>query len=144
MGVSLKRATIVGRNAQGPVEEMGPRYMTDDGPSRQVACTLTDAQEAQRSEAVQQTLAAHYRSANERPDGYTVRFNGTDAVLPAVASFVASELHCCSFADYAIDVSPPYEETHLTITGPAGTKDVFAELLTRLETHPSPDASGSV
>ncbi len=107
--------------------------MSEEDATPPVACTLTDEQEAERSDAVRATLGSRYVGAVERDDGYTVRFAGADDALLAAAGFVASELQCCAFADYRIDVSPPYEETRLTITGPAGTKAVFAGLVDRLE-----------
>ncbi len=47
--------------------------------------------------------------------------------LLTVAQFTASELQCCAFADYEITVSPPYEETVLTITGPDETRQMFRD-----------------
>jgi hypothetical protein len=108
--------------------------MSEDTETPPVACQLTDEQEAERSEAVRRTIIVHYLGAEERANGYTIRFKGTDDTLPAVASFTASELQCCSFANYTISVSPPYEETRLTITGPEGTKGLFGDLVDRLET----------
>lgn len=107
--------------------------MNDDNAILPITCTLTDEQEAKRSEAVRQTLISHYAGAEERDDRYIFHFNGTDDALMAVARFVKSELLCCSFADYHIDVSTPYEETRLTISGPEGTKEMFTKLVNRLE-----------
>lgn len=108
--------------------------MSEDIETTPVACQLTDEQEAERSEAVRRTLVVHYLGAEERTNGYTIRFKGTDDALLAVASFTASELQCCAFANYTITVSPPYDETRLTITGPEGTKGLFEDLVHRLET----------
>lgn len=107
--------------------------MVDDDELPPVACTLTEEELADRPEAVQQILVSHYLGAEERDDGYTFRFQGAGGSVLAVASFVANELQCCSFANYTIDVSPPYEETQLTITGPEGTKVLFADLVNRLQ-----------
>lgn len=107
--------------------------MTESDPNPPIACTLTADQEAERPERVRSVLAADYERTIERDDGYTLLFDGADETLSAVATFVANEHQCCSFAEYSIDVSPPYEETRLTITGPDGTKAVFADLLEVLE-----------
>lgn len=108
--------------------------MSENDETPAVACTLTEEQKAERPEHVRSALTASYRGAKERDDGYTLLFNGTDETLSAVATFVSNELRCCSFAKYKIEASPPYEETHLTITGPDGTKPTFREgLVDRLE-----------
>ena len=102
--------------------------------STPVACTLTDEQNEKRSTQVRSTLVSHYMGAEKLDGGYTLRFNGTDEALLAVASFTVNELQCCSFAEYTINVAPPYGETRLTITGPEGTKAMFGEgLVDRLE-----------
>lgn len=107
--------------------------MSGDDSIPAVACTLTEEQEANRSQRVQSVLAANYEGAKERADGYTLLFDGTDESLSAVATFVSDELRCCSFAEYSIGVSPPYEKTRLTVTGPDGTKKLFREgLIDRL------------
>ncbi|MFB6206025.1 MAG: Zn-dependent oxidoreductase [Haloglomus sp.] len=99
----------------------------------EVACTLTEEGRARRSDRVESTLTDAYEGSEALPNGYVVRFAGTDDALSAAAAFVAAELRCCSFAAYSLDVSPPYEETHLTVTGPEGTKETFRDLLARLE-----------
>lgn len=102
-----------------------------------MACTLTEKQNEERSAQVQSTLISHYKGAEEHDDGYVLRFDGVDEALLAIASFTVNELECCSFADYTITVSPPYEETYLVITGPEGTKSMFGEgLVERLEAEP--------
>lgn len=101
--------------------------MTDEDTTPPVACTLTAEEEATRSEEVQATLFSEFAGAAELDNGYTLRFDGTDEVLVAVATFVASELVCCAFVDYHISVSPPFDETNLTITSPESTKEVFGE-----------------
>lgn len=102
--------------------------------STPVACTLTNGQNEKRSTQVRSTLISHYVGTEELDGGYTLRFDGTDEALLAVASFTVNELQCCSFAEYTIDVSPPYSETRLTITGPEGTKVMFGEgLVDQLE-----------
>jgi hypothetical protein len=102
-----------------------------------IACTLSEKQERKRSGQVLSVLVSTYDGTKEREDGYTLLFNGTDEALSAVAAFVANELRCCSFAKYTIDVSPPYEETRLTVTGPDGTKEVFGGLVEKLESEAS-------
>lgn len=108
--------------------------MSADDSTPVVACTLTEEGERTRSEHVRSALGSNYVGFEERADGYGLRFGGTDETLQSVARFVADELRCCSFADYTIDVSPPYQETRLIVAGPEGTKAMFRQgLVDRLE-----------
>lgn len=108
--------------------------MSQTDSEREVACTLTEAEERERSEKVRSLLVSKYTGFEERESGVEIRFDGTDESLTAVARFASNELKCCSFAEYDITVSPPYEETVLTVTGPDGTRQMFREgLVERLE-----------
>ncbi|WP_158059615.1 Zn-dependent oxidoreductase [Halorussus halophilus] len=108
--------------------------MSQKDSSREVVCTLTEEQERERSKEVQSRLVSHYLGFEETEDGLAVRFDGTDESLLAVAQFTSSELQCCAFAEYEITVTPPYEETVLTITGPEGTRQLFRDgLVDRLD-----------
>jgi hypothetical protein len=95
---------------------------TDTSPT--VACTLTPDQLADRTGELA-ALRDYYRGVEAAEDGVTVRFDGADDALLAVAEFVTNERVCCAFANYAIETAPPYEETRLTVTGPEGTETMF-------------------
>jgi len=109
--------------------------MSQDDSTRDVKCTLDREDELpERSERIRSKLLPRYEGYEESEDGLSVRFAGTDETLTAVAQFVAAELLCCSFAEYELSVSPPYEETVLTMSGPEGTRDLFREgFIGRLE-----------
>lgn len=110
--------------------------MNQNDTSREVACTLTEEQERERSEEVRSHLITTYLGFEESDDGVTIRFDGADESLLAVAEFTWAELQCCAFAEYEITVTPPYEETVLTITGPDGTRQLFRDgLVNRLESE---------
>ena len=110
--------------------------MSQHDSARDVTCTLTEEQENERSEEVRSRLISHYIGYEERDDGVDVQFAGTDESLKAVAQFISNELVCCSFAEYEIKVSPPYDETILSIRGPDGTREMFLEgFVERLETE---------
>ncbi|SDR30772.1 Zn-dependent oxidoreductase [Natronobacterium texcoconense] len=107
--------------------------MTESDSTPSIECTLSADERTERAEHIRSALGDRYEGVTERENGYTLRFDGSDETLAALATFVANERQCCSFAEYAIDVSPPYEETWLTITGPDGTKSVFEGLSDRLD-----------
>ena len=101
-----------------------------------VACTLTDAENDDRPDEVRATMTDAFARAEEQRDGYTLYFDGTDEPLAALAAFTSNELECCSFAEYSIEVSPPYEETRYTITGTEGAKELLGEgLIEELESE---------
>lgn len=108
--------------------------MAQNDSTREVACTLTEEAASERSVEVRSLLISRYNGYEERERGLAILFDGTDESLEAVARFTADELQCCSFAEYAITVSPPFEQTVLTVTGPEGTRQMFLEgLVERLE-----------
>lgn len=108
--------------------------MSENDSNPPVACTLTEAEDEERPDQVESVMISTYIGAEERRDGYTLRFEGTDEALLATAEFISNELVCCSFAEYSLQVSPPYEETHLVIEGPDGTKEIFEDgLVDKLE-----------
>ncbi|PSQ18280.1 Zn-dependent oxidoreductase [Halobacteriales archaeon QS_8_69_26] len=102
--------------------------MSQNDPVRTVECTIDEDEELpERSERIKSNLVPRYEGYAESEDGISVRFEGTDETLTAVAQFTANELICCSFAEYELGVSPPYEETVLTVSGPEGTREMFRE-----------------
>lgn len=110
--------------------------MNPNDSTPEVACTLPEERERERTERVRSELGPNYAGFEACDDGLAIRFEGTDESLLAVARFTADELNCCAFAEYEIALSPPYEETVLTITGPDGTRRMFREgLVDRLETE---------
>lgn len=108
--------------------------MGEDDSEMPVACTLSPGQAEERTERVIEALGSAYLRSEDDENELTISFDGTAETLTTVASFVEIELVCCSFADYRIEVSPPFNETHLRIVGPEGTTEMFREgLLPQLE-----------
>lgn len=113
--------------------------MSETPPNPDVRCTLPDEEAKQRLRFIRSTLANRYAGAEELADGYVLTFHGCEKTLTAVSRFVANERRCCSFAEYTVAVSPPYDETELTITGPEGTKAQFDTLIDLLASPPTDD-----
>jgi hypothetical protein len=109
--------------------------MPEDGPETTVACTLSADEARERTENVRDDLATAYSGSEETEDGISVQFEGTEETLRTVAIFVSNELQCCSFAEFTMKVSPPFETTQLQITGPDGTAQLFRDgLVSTLDT----------
>ena len=109
--------------------------MSQNDSAREVKCTINREEELpERSKRIKSNLVPRYEGYEESEEGLSVRFEGTDETLTAVAQFMANELVCCSFAEYELTVAPPYEETIRTMSGPDGTRDKFREgFIGRLE-----------
>lgn len=95
----------------------------DPGPE-DVQCTLTEAEREAREARVESELLSHALGLDVGPEGYVMRFEASEAVLDALAAFVATESRCCSFASFRIETEPPYEEVRLRMTGPEGIEDL--------------------
>ena len=100
--------------------------MSKHSPDPAVTCTLTDEERKDRSAPALTILTRSYQDREELENGYTFTFAGVSNTLPALSTFISNERECCSFADYTITISPPYDEAQLTVTGPDGTKALFA------------------
>ena len=61
--------------------------MGQNDSEREVACTLTDEEEAERPDEVLSVLTSRYVSYEERENSVDVRFDGTDESLRAIARF---------------------------------------------------------
>lgn len=97
-------------------------------PNPTPTCTLSDEDAQRRLEQRSPVLVERFDGATVHDDRrITLWFEGIDDSLPAIASFVAAERNCCSFADYQISVEPPYAETKLEITCPEGTTEMFRD-----------------
>ena len=108
--------------------------MGQNSESSEVACTLAEDQIDEREAEIRTELHSNYVEANELEGGFTLVFSCSKQTIESAARFIASELECCSFAEYQLEVVPPYEQTRLTITGPDGTKELFREgLIDQLE-----------
>ena len=68
--------------------------MNQNDLEREVACTLTEEEEAERLDEVQSVLVSRCVGYEERENSVDVRFDGTDESLRAVVRFTANELQC--------------------------------------------------
>ncbi|MFB6220554.1 MAG: Zn-dependent oxidoreductase [Halolamina sp.] len=100
--------------------------MSEDSASP--TCTLSDEDAQRRRDQLPPVLAERFDGATVHDEGrVTLRFEGVEGPLSALASFVTAEHECCSFATYDLAVEPPYEATRLEVDGPDGTAEMFRE-----------------
>lgn len=90
----------------------------------EVACTLDEAEAAERAEWVQAEFLPHLEAVEEIDDGFVQVFPKTDEALEAVVTAVLLESRCCSDESFALEVPADEDEIRLTVTGPEGTKEL--------------------
>lgn len=109
--------------------------MTKDASEPPIACTATKDDIDAQATHVHSALEPRYLGADEHANGYVLRFDGVEDAIVEVATFLADEFQCCSFAEFSVHIAPPYEETRLRISGPEGTKALFEDgFVNRLKT----------
>ena len=98
--------------------------------STMVACSLGEAELAQRSRDLARDLFAFAERVEELPDGYTWRFPGDGEWHATLLDFVGAERRCCAFFRIELVFAPGLGPVWLTLRGPDGTKsfirDAFA------------------
>jgi hypothetical protein len=94
-----------------------------------IACTLSPDDLAARRNELLPGLAAHALERVERLDGFAWRFEARMDVLQAIAAAIDRERQCCAFLRFELTVEPGGGPVWLAVTGPAGTKELLADLV---------------
>lgn len=92
-------------------------------------CKHTTAELNHRKETVLASLKAKVLERKELEDGFAFRFEGSDAVLDELNTFIQSERQCCPFFTFGLSVSGEPSEAWLSLTGPDGVKEVIRDEL---------------
>jgi hypothetical protein len=113
-------------NAQkAPVQE-GTIAKNSD---QEISCKLTSAELQKRKETVLESLKKQILAKKELANGYSFKFQGTDAVIDELTEFVKSERSCCNFFVFTLSFSGDGTEAWLSLTGPEGAKDMISDEL---------------
>ncbi len=96
---------------------------------KEVTCKLTSSELRKRKEEVIDTLKKKVLSKSELPSGYKYQFDGNDAILDELVTFIKTERLCCDFFDFNLDITGDGREIWLMITGPDGAKDFIEKEL---------------
>lgn len=94
-----------------------------------MVCKHTTAELNERKATVLASLKGKMVEYKELEDGYTFRFDGSDAMLDELHSFIQTERQCCSFFTFGLTVSGDPSTAWLSLTGPEGVKDVIHDEL---------------
>ena len=91
-----------------------------------IACTLSAADYAARTEDTADLARRALRSRQPIPNGTRLTFEAGDDTERRLRDVIAAEAHCCAFL--RMDLQPTADALILEITGPAGAQAIIAEL----------------
>jgi hypothetical protein len=94
-----------------------------------LSCKLTTPELQQRKRTIIADLKSKLIEKSEIRDGFRYKFDGSDAMLDLLHSFVKTERLCCDFFRFSIHVSGDASFIWLELTGPEGTKAFIYEEL---------------
>jgi hypothetical protein len=86
-------------------------------------CKLTAPELRERKATVIARLKKEIKNKEEMANGFAYQFDGSDAMMDEIISFVKVERTCCDFFDFNLSIRGDGSEARLEITGPEGTKD---------------------
>ena len=95
-----------------------------------IICTLDPAALTSRREQLLLQLVQCADAHEELPDGHRLRFAASGDTLALIARTVEAERHCCRFLRFQITVDPDEGPIALEVTGPPGTREFVAALIT--------------
>ena len=88
-----------------------------------VACSLTEAELAERRAGVLSEVRRAQEGARWLPDGVALRFAAEPERLALLATFIDLERRCCAFLRFQLTVEPGGGPVWLELTGPPGTRE---------------------
>ena len=98
-------------------------------PDLPVACTLTPEALTTRRQGLLAELLRRAEAHEELDNGHRLSFPASDETLALLAKAVTAERHCCQFLRFQITVEPGTGPVTLELTGPEGTREFMAALL---------------
>jgi hypothetical protein len=102
--------------------------------SQPIACnpTAISATDRRAYTDLLQRLRAAVREREELAGGYTFLLNGHVISLADTARWITWERLCCPFLTFEIRVAGDDEDYWLTLSGPAGTRQIIEQALTKV------------
>jgi hypothetical protein len=91
-----------------------------------IACSLSNAEYAERTEDTAALARRSLRSRESIPDGTRLTFEASADTESQLRELVAAEARCCAFL--RMDLQPREDALILEITGPAEAEPIIAEL----------------
>jgi len=95
-----------------------------------IACTLTTAELHERRAGILEKFQHSIVDAKELDNGYAYSLSSAEASLSDLGTMIELERQCCPFLRFKLTVEPAGGPVWLELTGPAGTKEFLAALIT--------------
>ena len=95
-----------------------------------VACTLTPAALRARRDGLLADLLRRAVGYEMLAEGMRLRFAADSGTLASIAQAIEAERRCCRFLRFTVTVEPDEGPMVLELTGPGGTREFLAALLT--------------
>jgi hypothetical protein len=92
-----------------------------------IACTLSAVDYQRRLRAIRRVGFEAFLSADERPDGATLRFRNSEEVRQQLDSIVEAERACCPFLSLTVDDAGG--ELVIGVTAPSEAQPVVRDLI---------------
>ena len=89
---------------------------------KSLACKLTSAELRNRKETILASIKTKILEKKELGNGYSYRFDGTDANIEELTKFIKTERECCDFFGFSLTVNND-RTAWFSITGKEGAKD---------------------
>jgi hypothetical protein len=93
----------------------------------EIACLLSEREQAQRGDAVAHELFPGAEAIDELPDGYAYRFPADEPWTTRVLEFVAAERRCCPFFTFELTFAPHGAALWLRLRGSEAIKVFIRE-----------------
>ena len=103
--------------------------MTQTPQALPVACSLSRSERDGRLREIADTVWPGVETVAELPDGYALRFPGTDDWTARLAEFVRFERQCCAFLTFELVFEPGAGPIWLRLRGDAAAKEFVRECL---------------
>jgi hypothetical protein len=98
-------------------------------PNLPVACSLPNGVLQARAKELLPGLARRAMSVDNVEGGVQLRFEASTEMLQAIVQVIDTERQCCRFLRFDLSVEAGGAPMSLTVTGPPGTRDFLADLL---------------
>ena len=105
------------------MDSSGATSFFDDDCKSPLTCKLSSEKFQQRKTTVLALLQKNVLEKRELDNGYAFKFQGSDAMIDTLTSFIKTEKECCDFFIFNLAVRGNEDYVWLQLTGPKGAKD---------------------
>ena len=101
-----------------------------------LACSLRDEELVRRRESDLGAIRTGFEEGNELPDGYELRYPGSDEWIGRLTEFIVNERACCPFFTFELVVEPNQGPIWLRLRGPGEVKAFIGTMVDYINALP--------